>query len=136
MKDIIKRSIITILALIMMIYLIYSYISGVIITNSVFLDQNSNYYIILILIFLYTAIIHGVYPIHIKINKPVLFFIGIVLIFIGKTVLNNDGQLGIYFGDISIVIGVIIALLSPTNILIPQKIINKKKSKKVEVIEV
>lgn len=136
MKDIIKRSIITIIALCIISYLIYWYVSWIVITNSASLDQNSNYYIILILIFLYTAIIHWIYPIHIKINKSVLFFIWILLIFIWKTVLNNNWQLWIYFWDIFIIIWVVLALLSPTNILIPQKIINKKKSKKVEVIEV
>jgi len=136
MKDIIKRSIITILSLLIIIYLIYCFNHGIIITNSSFLNQNSNYYIILILIFLYTAIIHWIYPIHIKINKPVLFFIWIFLIIISKITLNNNWQLWIYFWDIFIVIWVIITLLSPTNILIPQKIINKKKSKKIQVIEV
>ncbi len=136
MKDIIKRSIIVIITLLLIIYLIYCTISWITITNSSFLDQNLNYYIILIIIFLYTAIIHWIYPIHIKINKPVIFFIWIVLIVIWKTVLNNDWQNWIYFWDISIVIWVIMTLLSPTNILIPQKIINKKKWKKIEVIEV
>ena len=136
MKDIIKRGIITIVALLIMTYLIYCLLSWVIITNSAFLDQNSNYYFILILLFLYTAIIHWIYPIHIKINKPVLFFIWIALIVIWKTVLNNDWQSWIYFWDIFIFIWVVITLLSPSNILIPQKIINKKKSKKIEVIEV
>ena len=136
MKDIIKRSIIIIIALLIIVYLIYCYISWITITNSAFWDQNSSYYIILILIFLYTAIIHWIYPIHIKINKPVLFFIWIALIIIWKTALNNNGQTWIYFWDIFITIWVIITLLSPTNILIPQKIINQKKSKKIEVIEV
>jgi len=136
MKDLIKRSIITIIALLIVSYLIFCYNSWITITNSAFLDQNSNYYIVLIWIFLYTAIIHWIYPIHIKINKPVLFFLWIVLIIIWKTVLNNNWQLWIYFWDIFTLTWVIITLLSPTNILIPEKIINKKKSKKIEVIEV
>ncbi len=136
MKDTIKRSIITIVSLLIMSFLIYSMFSWVTITNSAFKDQNTNYYIILILIFLYTAIIHGVYPIHIKINKPVLFFIWIALIVIWKTALDNDWQSWKYFGDVFIVVWVIITLLSPTNILIPQKITNRKQSKKIEVIEV
>jgi hypothetical protein len=136
MKDIIKRWIITIIALFVIIYLIYCSMSWITITNSAFLDQNSTYYTILILIFLYTAIIHWIYPIHIKINKPVLFFLWIALIIIWKTALNNDWQSWTYFWDIFVVFGVIITLLARTNTLMPQKIINKRKSKKIEVIEV
>ncbi len=136
MKDLIKRILIIITSLLIVSLLIYSMASWVTITNSAFKDQNINYYIILILIFLYTAIVHWIYPIHIKINKPALFFIWIALIVIWKTVLDNDGQSWKYFGDLFVVVWVIITLLSPTNTLIPQKIINKKKSKKIEVIEV
>lgn len=136
MTDKIKRSIITIISFLIMIYLIYSYYNGVIITNSTFLEQNATYYIILILIFMYKSIIHWIFPTHIKINKPVLFVIWIALIIIWKQVLANDGHYWIYFWDITIVIWVIITLLSPTNILIPQKIIDNKKSKKIEIIEV
>jgi hypothetical protein len=136
MKDIIKRSIITIIAILIVSYLIFSYQSWILITNSENIDQNLNYYIVLIWIFLYAAIVHWIYPIHIKINKPVLFFIWLVLIVIWKKVLANDWQSWVYFWDIFTLTWVIITLLSPTNILIPEKIINKKKSKRIEVIEV
>lgn len=136
MKDLIKRSIITIIAILIVSYLIFSYQSWILITNSENIDQNLNYYIVLIWIFLYAAIVHWIYPIHIKINKPVLFFLWLVLIVIWKKVLANDWQSWIYFWDIFTLTWVIITLLSPTNILIPEKIINKKKSKKIEVIEV
>lgn len=136
MKDLIKRSIITVIFLIIWIYLIYSYFSWITITNQEYINLNNTYYFFLIIISLYIAIIHWLYPIHIKFNKAIIFFIWIAMIVIWKTVLNNNWQSNIYFWDFSIVIWVILTLLAWTNTLIPDKINKKKMSKKIEVIEV
>lgn len=136
MKDIIKRSIITIVFLVIFIYLVYSFISWNTITNQEYLQLNNTYYYTLMFIALYIAIIHGLYPIHVKFNKAIIFFIWIAMIVVWKTVLNNDWQMWIYFWDFSIVIWVVLTLLAWTNTLTPDKINKKKMSKKVEVIEV
>ncbi len=102
-------------------------------TTPEYASLNIPLFIVLIGLCLYLIIFYGMYPIHIKFSRSTLFVISIALIFLSQTVLANNGLEHVYIGDFFSVMGVLILILIPTNILITDKV-KKSKSKKNEVI--
>ncbi|HMS90674.1 MAG TPA: hypothetical protein PKC87_00425 [Candidatus Absconditabacterales bacterium] len=136
MKDIIKRIIISIISGLFIGYIAYLFFQNMIIVQSAYLDYNTLYYLILVLICLFLFVLFGIYPVYFRLTKATLFVLGLVLIIIGDTVLLNDISTYVYVGDIFKVLGVVLTLLAWTNILITDKISKKKQEKNVQIIEV
>lgn len=136
MKDIIKRIFISIISGWLIGYLAYLFFQNTIIVQGWFIQYNTLYYLILILICLFLFILFGVYPVHFKMTKATLFVLGIALIIIGDTVLLNDVTTYVYIWDIFKVVGVVLTLLAWTNVLITDKVKKQKQAKNVEIIEV
>ena len=133
MKDNIKRSIVITLFGLFLIYLVYLIIQWESITKSEFAGRNIPMYIILILVCLYMIIIYWLYPIHIKFSRAVSLVIGLLFIVISQTMLANDWFSHIYIWDMFSVLGVLILILFPTNIITTEKV-KKAKEKENEVI--
>lgn len=136
MKDILKRILISIISGWLIGYLAYLFFQNTIIVQGWFVQYNTIYYLILILICLFLFILFGVYPIHFRMTKATLFVLGIALIIIGDTVLLNDVTTYVYIWDIFKVVGVVLTLLAWTNVLITDKVKKQKQAKNVEIIEV
>ena len=136
MKDIIKRIIISIVSWVFLGYLAYLFFQNIIIVQSWFIEFNTLYYLILIVICLFLFILFGIYPVHFRLTKATLFVLGLALIVIWDTVLLNDITHYVYVGDIFKVLWVILTLLAWTDILVTDKVIKKKQEKNIEVIEI
>lgn len=133
MKDIIKKWFVILLFSIFLAYLIYLLIKWESITNSEYARLNIPMYIVLILICLYMIIIYWIYPIHIKFSRPVSLVIGLLFIVVSQVMLANDWYSHVYIWDLFSVLGVLILILFPTNILTTEKV-KKAKEKQNEVI--
>lgn len=136
MKDIIKRIIISIISWLFLGYLAYLFFQNTVIVQSFYMEYNSLYYLVLILVCLVLFILFGIYPVHFRMTKATLFVMGLALIIIWDTVLLNDVTTYVYVGDIFKVLWVILTLLARTNVLITDKVQKKKQAKNVEIIEV
>ncbi len=136
MKDILKRILISIISGWLIGYLAYLFFQNTIIVQGWFVQYNTIYYLILILICLFLFILFGVYPIHFRMTKATLFVLGIALIIIGDTVLLNDVTTYVYIWDMFKVVGIVLTLLAWTNVLITDKVKKQKQAKNVEIIEV
>ncbi len=133
MKDNIKRSIVITLFGLFLLYLVYLIIQWENIVKSEFAGRNIPVYVILILFCLYMLVLYWLYPIHIKLSRATSLVIWLLLIVISQRVLANDGYSHIYIWDMFSVLGVVILILFPTNILTTEKV-KKAKEKKNEVI--
>ena len=132
-KDYIKRSIVIVIFWLFLFYLVYLLIQWESITNSEYARLNIPMYIILIAVCLYMIWLYWIYPIHIKFSRAAALVIWLLFIVISQTMLANDGYSHIYIWDMFSVLGVIILILFPTNILTTDKV-KKAKEKKNEVI--
>lgn len=99
-------------------------------------NVNILFYIILIVLSLYVSVFYGLYPIHIKFSRATLFVLGLSAIIMGKTVFLNDPINSVYFGDLSCVLGVILLIVWPTNLIVTSKVKKVKEDKNLEIIEV
>ena len=95
--------------------------------------RNIPMYIILIVVCLYMIWLYWIYPIHIRFSRTTALFIWLFFIVISQILLANDGYSHIYIWDMFSVLGVLILILFPTNILTTDKV-KKQKAKKNEVI--
>ena len=132
-KDYIKRSIVIVIFWLFLFYLIYLLIQWQSITNSEYARLNIPMYIILIAVCLYMIWLYWIYPIHIKFSRAAALVIWLLFIVISQTMLANDGYSHIYIWDMFSLLGVLILILFPTNILTTDKV-KKSKEKKNEVI--
>lgn len=132
-SDNIKRSIVICIFGLFLFYLIFLFVRWEQITNSEFVRLNIPMYIILMLICLYMIALYWIYPIHIKFSRATALVIWLLFIVLSQRVLANDGYSHIYIWDMFSVLGVLILILFPTNILTTDKV-KKAKSKKEEVI--
>jgi len=133
MKDAIKRSIVITIFGLFLLYLIYLIIQWESIVKSAYAWRNIPMYIILILFCLYMIFLYWIYPIHIKFSRATALVIWLFFIVISQVVLANDWYSHIYIWDMFSVLGVLILILFPTNILTTEKV-KKDKAKKNEVI--
>lgn len=136
MKDIIKRSIISIISWALIGYLLFLFTQWSIIVHGEFLQYNTLYYILLAIVCLYLFIFFGIYPVRIKMTKATLFVCGLALIIIWDTVLLNNISEYVYVGDLFKLMWVLLTILAWTNILVTSKVKKQSKDKNVEVIEV
>lgn len=136
MKDYIKRLLVLIFFWVFAGYLVYSMIQWKPIVQPQYESVNYLFYFILIAISLYIAVFYWIYPIHIKFSRSTLFVLGLSAIIMWKTVFLDDRTNNIYFWDMSSVLGVIILIIWPTNIITTEKIKQKKEEKDLEIIEV
>ena len=136
MKDTIKRSIVITIFGLFLLYLIYLIIQWESIVKSAYAGRNIPMYIILILFCLYMICLYWIYPIHIKFSRATSLVIWLLFIVISQVVLANDGYSHIYIWDMFSVLGVLILILFPTNILTTDKVKQAKNKKNEIVIEV
>ena len=133
MKDKIKRSIVITIFGLFLVYLIWLVSQWTMIVQNQYAWRNIPMYVILIAICLYMIWLYGIYPIHIKFSRATALVIWLVFIVLSQVVLANDGYSHIYIWDMFSVLGVLILILFPTNILTTEKV-KKAKAKKNEVI--
>ena len=133
MKDKIKRSIVITIFGLFLVYLIWLVSQWTMIVQNQYAWRNIPMYVILITICLYMIWLYGIYPIHIKFSRATALVIWLVFIVLSQVVLANDGYSHIYIWDMFSVLGVLILILFPTNILTTDKV-KKQKAKKNEVI--
>lgn len=133
MKDKIKRSIVITIFGLFLLYLVWLISQWTMIVQNQYAWRNIPMYVILIAICLYMIWLYGIYPINIKFSRATALVIGLFFIVISQVVLANDGYSHIYIWDMFSVLGVLILVLFPTNILTTEKV-KKEKSKKNEVI--
>ena len=133
MKDKIKRSIVITIFWVFLLYLFYLIFKWESIVKSEYAGRNIPMYIILITICLYMIWLYWIYPIHIRFSRSTALVIWLLFIVISQIVLANDGYSHIYIWDLFSVLGVLILILFPTNILTTDKV-KKQKAKKNEVI--
>lgn len=136
MKDMIKRLIVITIFGLFSGYLIYSMLIWKSLVQPEYQNVNTLFYIILIGITLYVSVFYWLYPIHLKFSRSTLFVLGLSAIIMWKTVFLDDPINNIYFGDLSCVIGVILLIVGPTNLIITSKVKKKKEDKNLEIIEV
>jgi len=133
MKDKIKRSIVITIFGLFLVYLIWLISQWTMIVQNQYAWRNIPMYVILITICLYMIWLYGIYPIHVKFSRATALVIWLVFIVLSQVVLANDGYSHIYIWDMFSVLGVLILILFPTNILTTEKV-KKAKAKKNEVI--
>ena len=133
MKDKIKRSIVITIFGLFLLYLIWLISQWTMIVQNQYAGRNIPMYVILIALCLYMIWLYGIYPIHIKFSRATALVIGLLFIVVSQVVLANDGYSHIYIWDMFSVLGVLILILFPTNILTTEKV-KKAKAKKNEVI--
>jgi len=133
MKDKIKRSIVITIFGLFLVYLIWLISQWTMIVQNQYAWRNIPMYVILIAICLYMIWLYGIYPIHIKFSRATALVIWLVFIVLSQVVLANDGYSHIYIWDMFSVLGVLILILFPTNILTTDEV-KKQKAKKNEVI--
>lgn len=137
MKDMIKR-----LAVISFFGLFTWFLCYNLILGKPILQNEDNqllhylFYGILILLSLYVGVYYGIYPMHIKFSRAILFVIGISAIIMGETMFANDGLNGLYFGDLAKVFGVVVLIVGPTGLIFTKRIHKQKEEKELEIIEV
>ncbi len=136
MRDIIKRFGIIVVYGALLAYIVYLYGIGATIVQWAYLDFNTIIYVLLFVFALYKFVFYGVYPVKINFSKITLFVLGMVLLFVGEYILLNNPSQWVYISDLIKIIAVILIVLSPTNILHTDKVMNKEKAKGVEIIEV
>lgn len=119
-----------------MMYFVYLFVNGAVIVQAEYLSVNLLLYIVLILFFLYKFVFFGVYPILVVMHKPTIFVAGVALLFVGHYILVNDPNTHVYVGDLVKLLWVILIIISPTNLLHPEKTLKEKRNKEVEIIEV
>lgn len=133
MKDKIKRSIVITIFGLFLLYLIWLISQWTMIVQNQYAGRNIPMYIILIAICLYMVCLYWIYPIHVKFSRATALVIWLLFIVLSQVVLANDGYSHIYIWDLFSVLGVLILILFPTNILTTDKV-KKQKAKKNEVI--
>ena len=133
MKDKIKRSIVITIFGLFLLYLIWLISQWTMIVKPEYSGRNIPMYIILIVLCLYMIFLYWIYPIHIKFSRATALVIWLTFIVISQLLLANDGYSHIYIWDMFSVLGVLILILFPTNILTTEKV-KKAKAKKNEVI--
>lgn len=136
MRDIIKRFGIIVVYGALLAYIVYLYGIGATIVQWAYLDFNTIIYVLLFVFALYKFVFYGVYPVKINFSKITLFVLGMVLLFVGEYILLNNPSQWVYISDLIKIIAVVLIVLSPTNILHTDKVMNKEKAKGVEIIEV
>ena len=136
MKDFIKRGIVIVIFGLFLGYLFWLIFHWESIVKSEYISLNILMYIILILLCLYMIFLYGIYPIHIKLSRVTALFIWLAFIVISQVVLANDGYSHIYIWDLFSVLGVLILILFPTNILTTEKVKQAKAKKNEVIIEV
>lgn len=136
MKDFIKRLLVISLFWVFAGYLVYSFLIGKLLVQPEYQNVNNLFYLILIIISLYISVFYGFYPIHIKFSRATLFVIGLGAIIMGKTLFLNDPLNEVYFGDLSAILGVVLIIVGPTNIITTTSVKKKKEEKNLEIIEV
>jgi hypothetical protein len=136
MRDIIKRFSIIIVYGSLLAYVVYLYGIQATIVQWLYSDLQLLIYILLFTFLLYKFVFYGIYPVKIQFSKITLFVLWLVLLFVGEYVLLNNPSQWVYISDLIKIIGVVITILSPTNILHTDKVLKKEKQKGVEIIEV
>ncbi|GHW02658.1 hypothetical protein AGMMS50249_4440 [candidate division SR1 bacterium] len=91
---------------------------------------------VLILMCVYLIVFYGAYPVHFRFSRTALLFLSIALIVCSQEMFENSGLEHVYMGDIFSVLGVLILILIPTNVLVTDKIKQKKGKKNEVIIEV
>ena len=136
MKDTLKRLIVIVIFWLFSGYLVYSLLINKSLVQPEYANVNVLFYVILIALSLYVSVFYGLYPVHIKFSRATLFVFWLSAIIMGKTVFLNDPINSIYFWDLSCVLGVVLLVIWPTNLIVTSKVKKVKEDKNLEIIEV
>ncbi len=136
MRDIIKRFVIILVYGSLLAYVVYLYGIGATIVQWAYSELQFLIYILLFAFVVYKFVFYGIYPVKVRFSKITLFVLWLVLLFVGEYVLTNNASQWVYIADLIKIVGVVILILSPTNILHTDSVLKKEKTKGVEIIEV
>lgn len=136
MKDFVKRLFVIAIFWVFSWYLIYGLLIGKPLVQLEYQNVNTLFYLILIAISLYVSVFYGFYPIYIKFSRATLFVLGLAAIVMGKTLFLNSPMEDVYFGDLSAILGVVLIIIGPTNLITTSSVKKKKEDKNLEIIEV
>lgn len=136
MKDTLKRITVILVFWVFAGYLIYSMIIGKPLVQNQYENLNIIFYILLLAITFFLVFFYWITPIPIKFSRATLFVLWLWAIVMGKTIFLNDPLNNIFFGDLSCVMGVLLLIIGPTNLIITNKVKNTVQEKNIEIIEV
>lgn len=135
-KDYITRLLVVFVGVLFLIYIASLWTGNVTIVQLPLIWYNDIMYIFITLLVVYVSFVYWLYPMDLPRLKRTLFAIGIVMILVGHYVLQDNSATYVFFADITKVIGVVLLILWPAWLLIPEVIKRKRKAAKIEVIEV
>lgn len=136
MLDILKRSFVSIISGLVIVYMISMMINGAIVVQAEYLGANFVASLGVILVALYLLVIYGVYPLYHPMQKRTLLVLWLLCIALWHIVLLNDITSWVYAGDMLKLFGVLIIWFGATGILSKNKSIqSQKREKHLEIIE-
>lgn len=100
-------------------------------------SEVNNYivYWLFFLIFLYYIVFYTIKPTYFKWTKLVNTLLWLFIVYTSQTLINSWFD-GIYYWDIFSVIGVVLTIIWPTNLLISKEVQKIKEYKNSEIIEI
>ena len=100
-------------------------------------SEVNNYivYWLFFLIFLYYIVFYTIKPTYFKWTKLVNTLLWLFIVYTSQTLINSWFD-GIYYWDIFSVIGVVLTIIWPTNLLISKEVQKIKEYKNTEIIEI
>lgn len=134
MKDI-KKILIWVIFWCFILLLTYLYTNKIILVKTNFENLNDLIYIIFFVICFYYLIIYCIRPTYFRLFKFINTLIWLVVIFVSQYLIVNSWPDWIFYWDIICVIGVILTIIWPTNLLVSKELKESKDSKNIEIIE-
>lgn len=136
MLDILKRSFVSIISGLVIVYMISMMVNGAVVVQAEYLGANLVASLGVIAVALYLFVIYGVYPLYHPMQKRTLLVLWLLCIALGHNILLNDITNWIYAGDMLKLFGVLIIWFGATGILSKNKSIqSQKREKHLEIIE-
>lgn len=136
MKDIITRIVVTLASIALLVYTGWLFAQGTVIVLPQRATWNTASYILVFGVGILLLILFGVYPVSFKRMKRSLTAAGIWLILLGFYVLKNDVASTLYLSDLIRVLGILLIILGPTGVIIPESIKKHQEREKTQIIEV
>jgi peptidoglycan/LPS O-acetylase OafA/YrhL len=132
-KDNILMVLRVIIGLGMIGYAYYLWSNKLVITTN---PEYNLYWIIFLAAFGVFALIMGIFPICFPRMRLIQFVAGIALILIWYYFFKDNPSQYVFVSDILRVLGVLLVILGPIGLCVPDKCIKQEEEKKVEIIEV
>lgn len=135
MIDTLKRTAVILINGGLIVYALWLLMHHTIVVKAEFVWLNTVVLIALVIVAGYIATIYGIRPTYHKMQKSILFIIGVTAILVGYEMLINDVENVVYVSDIVRVFGVLVIWLGATGVIKTKAITNQKREKNVEIIE-